>query len=1114
MNVNFSHTHAGMTGHSSIRVDPVTLAGMLGQKFPPTEQQAEVIAAELGPMLVVAGAGAGKTETMAARVVWLAANGMIEPDRVLGLTFTRKAAQQLSARIRSRLQQLAGIPELAALDPTGTLARNLSTIAPTVSTYDAFAGKLIAEFGLLLPVEPSSRMISQTELFTIAYDVLANYGGELASSLSMDSAVSKLLDLVSELDNHMVAAQDVIEETAPFVDLFEQLPKAPRQRDHLSATMEKYRDTQLVRLQYLPLAKILKQRLSENNLMTFGEQMSLAAKLAQQHPKVGKILHSRFDCIMLDEYQDTSHAQRVLLSNLFRGQPVTAVGDPMQSIYGWRGATAANLERFVTDFVHPGQPAAPKKELTMSFRNPPAVLQLANAVAGTVLGPENDPKRPVQPLVSLPNSAPGEVEFGYYATPEAEREAVAETLAQAYRQREEGEFTAAVLVRKRGHMAPMALALQEHGVPVEIVGSEGLLDIPEVADLIAVATMLIRPTDSHAALRVLTSPMVGLGAHDLQILAKRARNLKGRTQSNDALSQPRTPMEKLEQIIATTVPEPEESIVGLADAVADLGEAEGYTLKGRAQLARLSSKLRRLRTQALNQPLPDLFAHIEQVMGIRTEVLSREDPHKDGAAGTSHLDRFHQEVAQFAHIPGTTLNQLLDYFELARVHDKGLNPGEVHVRADRVQILTAHKAKGLEWKIVCVLHADQDTYAGKVSTWITDESKVPSTLRGDAQEELDQSGAPILDTSFLENRKEFADAMKAHIEEFKKGAAEENTRLFYVAMTRSEHRLIVTASHNPSRKKPLKPYEHFELIAQLRPDAVQQWFDASEHEQGEGPQMTVPDGYFPQEISTPALETAAHSVTSACQQLPELNTDYEIFTQWEQDVTALIDEQQRLQAAHIEVELSSELTATDIVALQDNPEHFARRQRRPIPFKPNTYAKRGTAFHSWLEERFSGQSLLDEDQLPGIDEDMPEEQLEQLKESFLNSPWAFRTPTYVEHPFEVAVDGIVIRGRMDAIFDMGDGNWMIVDWKTGHPPARAKLATLKMQLAVYRHAWATLHSLPPHKIRAAFFYVSEGILIEDEELPSENTLKASINEVVSVPQPPASNQGAHQETQR
>lgn len=1077
---------------SGIHIDPMQLSALLGQKHPPTQQQAEVIAADLGPMLVVAGAGAGKTETMAARVVWLVANGLIEPDRVLGLTFTRKAAQQLSKRIRTRLEQLARIPELAELDPSGVLANRLKTIAPTVSTYDSFAGKLIGEFGLLLPVEPSSRMISQTELFRIADQVVANYGGELHTNHKQITVVETLLSLVSELDGHMVAPAELSEETEAFVHLFEQLPKAPRQRDNLNATMQKWHDTQRLRLEYLPLARILKEKLAEDNLMTFGEQMSLAARLAQNNPQVGAVLRNRFQVIMLDEYQDTSHAQRVLLSQLFAGAAVTAVGDPMQSIYGWRGATAANLERFVTDFAV-GKTPAPKKELTISFRNPPAVLTLANAVSTTVLGAPHDPRRPVQPLTCLPSSDHGNVDFGFFATADEERSFVADQLAEAYDNRGEQPFTAAVLVRKRAHMAPMAQELQARGVPVEIVGLAGLLDVPEVADMVAVATMLSKPVDTGAALRVVAGPMVGLGVADILALAERVRNLAGRTAKKIEYSA--DPAEKLQQIIAETVPTTAESVVGFGDAIADLGEPERYSAQGYQRLRRLSSQLRVLRGSiTAGASLPDLFADIEKVMGIRTEVLSREDPRGDGAAGVVHLDRLHAEVASFAAIPGATLNQLLDYFTIARDQELGLAPGEVQVKSDRVQLLTAHKAKGLEWQIVAVLHADSATYDARVSTWLTSVAAVPSTLRGDAAFEADSVGSPVLDTVSLENRKELEEAGKEHINDFKKGAAEENTRLFYVAITRSEQRLIVTASAQSDTGRLVKPYVNFDLIMQQAPECVVQWLD--EKQQAELAEPEPITGFFPPAHIDFKLQEAAQLVRQAMVEDIDFNDEYELFGQWESDVTALIEEHQRLKSAVVEVELSRELTATDIVALTENPEWFAKRLRRPVPFKPNAYAKRGTEFHQWLENRFGVPTLLDETELPGMGEETPQVDLETLKEGFLASDFADRVPAYVEHPFEITVGGVVIRGRMDAVFK-DDHGWHIVDWKTGEKPQPRQLRHLLMQLAVYRLAWARQQGIDPAEVRASFFYVRHNELVDAQVLPEETELAAMLDNVVN-----------------
>ena len=149
-------------------ISATSLAAALGLPTP-TAEQAAVIEGPIEPMLVVAGAGAGKTETMAARVVWLVANQLIGPDEILGLTFTRKAASELGARIRRRLSMLSGSPALRSWDPDGTLAARLRGADPEVSTYHAYAGRLISDYGLLLPVEPNSTLLSETELWPVSY---------------------------------------------------------------------------------------------------------------------------------------------------------------------------------------------------------------------------------------------------------------------------------------------------------------------------------------------------------------------------------------------------------------------------------------------------------------------------------------------------------------------------------------------------------------------------------------------------------------------------------------------------------------------------------------------------------------------------------------------------------------------------------------------------------------------------------------------------------------------------------------------------------------------------------------------------------------------------------
>ena len=315
---------------------PTELSELLGQKFPPTQQQAAVIGAPpQGTTLVTAGAGAGKTETMAARVVWLVANGYVLPEQVLGLTFTKKAASELGVRIRTRLSTLARSAFIDRLDADDPRRETLKNISPAVSTYDSYAGTIVREYGLLIPIEPSSRIITQAERWMIAWDVVVNWTGELGTSRRVIDLVSDVQALSDEMDNHLVTVDDLVSTTKLAIQGLEELPKY---RGKWSADNQKFYDAQNARLDVLPLVEAFRARMQELQVMSFGQQMSKAAELVDKHSRVGVEQRRRFRVVLLDEYQDTGHAQRVMLRNLF-GQgadpelSVTAVGDPMQSIY-------------------------------------------------------------------------------------------------------------------------------------------------------------------------------------------------------------------------------------------------------------------------------------------------------------------------------------------------------------------------------------------------------------------------------------------------------------------------------------------------------------------------------------------------------------------------------------------------------------------------------------------------------------------------------------------------------------------------------------------------------------------------------------------------------------
>lgn len=1083
---------------ASTVVPPTTLWRYMGEKFMPTDQQAAVIGAEPGPLLVVAGAGAGKTETMASRVVWLVANGYVRPEEVLGLTFTRKAAQELGKRIRTRLEKLAADEQLVRrLDPTGKLAESLTAIAPTVSTYDSYAGNLIREYGLLVPVEPDARLITDAELHAIAWEVVSNHGGELLSGVgenpAMDTVVETLLRLVTNMGNELFPHERIAEESDAFVANLAGLPRGKRQGEAYNQTVQKWVDRQKLRRAYADMSLELGRELRERGVVTFNEQMSVAAQMAADHPAVGASQRDRFRVVMLDEYQDTSHAQRVLLRSLFgenrddasrHAHPltVTAVGDPMQAIYGWRGATAANLAAFVDDFPLPDGSPAPKAQLTTSWRNPPEVLATANNVSAAVLGTPEGGQRAVEPLTSKPDAQPGRVELGFYATEDEEIAVVADMLASDYNDRVNAgkPVSSAVLVRKNKHSAAIAEALEERGVPYEIVGTAGLLTVPEVADTVAVARMLVHPQDSAAALRILAGPACGLGLKDISALASRATNLAGerRTSAVDEMPADTDPRERLRVQLEELLENAENAVgenersVGLGDAVADLGEPERYSPEGLVRLQALAAKLRALRIRSLGKRLPDLFDDIVSIFGIRIEVLARPSN-----TGTVHLDKFAEVVASY---PGADLEGFLSYLDLAAEHEDGLEPGSVTTSDDRVQILTAHKAKGLEWDTVAVVHADTQTYSVTTETFLTFVEYVPD----DAYDVFDAA----------EDRSEFQKLTDEYRKTKKAELEEETARLFYVAVTRAAERLMVTGSATvPDRAKQTEPYPHFLALKDvlMQPGdtpatQVLHWWEGGDTEE-ETPSATR-EGTWPHYAADPASVTAAMQVRAAREQLPEL-ADGELYSLWERDTEALIEEHVAAQRPAVPVVMPATLTASDIVALRADPEQFARRARRPVPFKPNAYAKRGTAFHEWIEGFYGARPLLDDDELPGnLEPDVDAATLVRLKENFSASQWATRAPAHIEHPFEIDLGTSTVRGRIDAVFQDEDGGWTIVDWKTGNKPQAAEMRAAKLQLAVYREAWRRI-AADGKPIRAVFFYVRTGEDFSPSDLPERGELE-------------------------
>ena len=182
---------------------------------------------------------------------------------------------------------------------------------------------------------------------------------------------------------------------------------------------------------------------------------------------------------------------------------------------------------------------------------------------------------------------------------------------------------------------------------------------------------------------------------------------------------------------------------------------------------------------------------------------------------------------------------------------------------------------------------------------------------------------------------------------------------------------------------------------------------------------------------------------------------------------------------------------------------LARQVRRPMPRPPASQARRGTAFHQWLEQRYGQQLLIDDSALFGPEEsntagdDDTANVLAALRSRFEHGEWAERWPQAVEVPFETLIGDRLVRGRIDAVFaDAPGGGYDVVDWKTGRPPgSEAERRAVSVQLAAYRLAWAALAGVPVAQVRAAFYYVAHDQTVRPADLLDEDGLAALIEQV-------------------
>ena len=1080
----------------------------------PSEEQIPIIQAPLAPAVVIAGAGSGKTETMSQRVLYLVANSLITPDQLLGLTFTRKSAGDLAKRIRKRLRQL----KMAGLLPDLINDSDL-----TVSTYHSYAGRVLADHAIRIGVDAAADPIGEAAAWQIAFEEVSRFaGGDLQINGSPKSVVEEVMDLSTQLAENNKTAADIEEFSYKLLDQLAQLTeKATNPVNEFRAEIEQ-------RLAILPIVAAFDDRRREQGLLTFNDHMSMAAQLVTQskaihNDDIGLLERQKYKVVLLDEYQDTSFNQINFLSNLFgNNHPVTAVGDPNQAIYGWRSASSETLDTFSKSF----NSDATRYTLLTTFRNDQSILEIANVMIDQIAQESSNlvpaaskaaasSKKTVDKLTASKMANNGEVICGIYETQSQEAQAIADYFAKYWfdptrlLQPDSQRSTFAVLVRARTQIDAIQSALRDRDIPTDVLGVGGLVHVPEVADIIALLRTLTMPDSGTALMRLLTGPHLALGARDLMALGALTRKYANENDDSrskqlaDALTTDQLQVANADEFAAGSIIETLELLITLTPK-----ELKHYTATPElseialTRLRQFAINLRQLR-RSISGSITDALLAAEHFLSLDTEVLLRSG----WKNGRKDLDRFLDEAQKFGK-NGGTLTGFLQWLKIAEDAEGGLKPAEVDVRSDVVQILTVHAAKGAEWDYVAVPGLAERNFPNtgrKSDSWIKNAGSIPVSMRGD------YSQLPSINFENFTTNKNLKDGLDRFNDEWKARKSIEEMRLAYVAFTRAKHGLLLSTSHFRNGENAVAPSKLYLICAEHLPGiAGATVLTDTPIPDGKNPLTENPiTGNWPDKNSRYELKAAqvreqakllSNTTAFSNAELGAQNSinfeDKNLLS----DLQAVINELNSRSEIN-NVLLPTRLSVSTLLYLKLDPNELALRLRRPMPNHVDKFARRGTQFHLWLEDQFKTDQLhlLDEVFYGDLDNnsELYDAPIQELQKAWQLSQWADRKPVGVEVGFETVIAGVVIRGRIDAVYEVAPGKFEVVDWKTGKVKSGDDLSVAALQLAMYRLAFSKLNNLDLANVSAAFHYVAQNETVRPADLMNEAEL---IQIISAVPQ--------------
>lgn len=567
-------------------------------------QQAEAVINTEGPMLIMAGAGSGKTKVLTCRVANLLQKG-VRPYRILAITFTNKAA----AEMRERVNNMSGP----------------AAINVWLFTFHAFCARFLR----------------------MEIDKLPGYGGNFAiydtadsqnlikqilKEMNLDDKRFQPSGILSRISNAKNALQDAAAFARQAGDFYEQ---------KVADIYSRY-----------------EQKLQLNNALDFDDLLMLSIKLLQENKEVREKYQDRFDYLLVDEYQDTNHAQYLLTKFLAaKHRNICVVGDADQSIYGWRGADIQNILDFEKDY-----PDAKVIKLEQNYRSTQIILDAANAVI------ENNTGRKPKNLWTE-NKSGADIIYFQAVDERDEARFVIEQLQNLQRTENKKLGDMAILYRTNTQSRIFEEMLIKSGISYNMVGGLKFYERKEIKDIIAYLRVIFNPADSLSLLRIINVPKRGIGDASLaKIQAYAAANN-----------------------------------VSLFEAVSNAAAIDGLSSRFVSKLDDLAGIIFELMNLANEAPVEDLIDRVLRDTGYLEELENERTPQAQ-----SRIDNLHELISVAQEFAASEEENNLENFlaHVALVSDID----DTELGEDAITLMTLHSSKGLEFPVVFLVGMEEGLF--------------------------------------------------------------------------------------------------------------------------------------------------------------------------------------------------------------------------------------------------------------------------------------------------------------------------------------------------------------------------------------------------------------------